>query len=241
MKKRLLVLALLAILSPGCFQPTRVATAHRPPLIFNAEANQKIKISGATPAQEKTIREALGFLPPTVQQAVRYIYVRGEGKYAYEDRGIKMDYSLGSIPEKNGGSRISGRCHSDGTIFLLNTSISHELVWHEAAHAFENTLSREKFFDWKKLYNKYASLKSKNNLRFPQKGVLTEYGSTNEYEDFAVWTEKILLSLVFPGVTNPLYNLPDRGNPVYLEKLNYFLEIGMITDYQHKILKPLLK
>ena len=240
MPKRLLTLALLAIILPGCFQPTRVVTTHRPSPALTADANRETKISGATPVEEKMIREALGFLPLTVQQAVRCIYVRGEGKYAYEDRGIKMDYSLGSVPEKRGGgSRISGRCHSDGTIFLLNTAISHELVWHETAHAFENTLSREKFFDWKKLYNKYKSFQSIHSVKFPQKGILTEYGYTNEFEDFAVWTEKILLTLVFPKVANPLYNLPDRANPIYLEKLNFFLEIGMITDSQHKMLKPL--
>ncbi len=185
----------------------------------------KIKIIGATAAEEKLIRATLEKMESQYTNIFPYIKVYADNKTRHFAPGR------------------SAHCDDlDQHLCLLRNAFYSSDIRHEAGHAYEfklRTKNPEFALKWQKIAGEVYGDALKNAKQFPVCGILTRYGSQNYKEDWAEWIESIF------GYINDEPNLfappVDPRDSRYLAKPNLLLECGAISKETHKKIIDLLK
>ena len=126
---------------------------------------------------------------------------------------------------------------------ILKEGAKSNTIAHEAGHNYSLSLSEEFWDRWTKIsfgHYKHNYIPEfwmimdklsgfKNNPDFtPKDGLLTDYGSTNKYEDIAKFVED-----VYTGNTK-LSQVSKKENKAFKEKLELLLQYGFITKRMHE-------
>ncbi|MDO8584648.1 MAG: hypothetical protein Q7R85_00820 [bacterium] len=109
-------------------------------------------------------------------------------------------------------------------------------VWHEAAHAFFYALPAWKRADWGSISKEAYGDRSGS---FPRDGIITDYGATDYYENFAEWVAWALERCSFGG--RAWYvdtNLVDKHDARYLRSLQFLRDCGALSLEDYATLEP---
>lgn len=190
-------------------------TTRHPPY---AEAVDRAIVHGGSSWERDDACDALGYLEAPVRLALTGISVNDDCPE------YKPDYP--------------GHCHVDTRKICARRGwVQDHLVWHEAGHALFFSKSRDEWVRAAVSIGCYGDTEGE----FPRNGILTSYGATNQYEDFAEWVEWAMCYLYHTptGSTNVDLSRVDASDPRYLAHLELLRDWGAINEAQYKQLEPL--
>lgn len=191
-------------------------TTHHPPYAENVDRSI---VRGGASWERDGVRDALGYLESPVRLALVDIRINDE------------------CPEYKPAH--GAHCHTKSRkICIRRGNIFDHTVWHESGHAFY----------WSRTDDERATAAVSigcygiTDGEFPRNGILTSYGATNQYEDFAEWFEWAMCYLYHTptGSTGVDLALVDASDPRYLEHLEILRDWGAINRAQYDELEPLL-
>ncbi|MDO8584649.1 MAG: hypothetical protein Q7R85_00825 [bacterium] len=183
-------------------------------------------VYGGTRDQRERAREAMNWLEEPVQRAVRSIQITNDCP-DYKPR------------DKDGNWREAAHTHPGTRDICVRPSyVSHGNVWHESGHALMMTQSAEEQERLTRIsMNAYGDMEGD----FPRNGILTWYGATNPWEDFAEWVRWAMCRLHDEPMGSIFVDMRviDVTDPSYLKHLEVLRDWGAISQAQYDELEPL--
>jgi len=234
-KSRMVSIALAAFLACGCAASsnTKIKTSEQPVGAVLAGQTAVRKVCGvtlrnATDAQAKIAESALREMRLNVISRINYI------EAATSKRACK-EFILGPANQ-------SAHCHPyDQGIHILTGYFDETRIWHEATHAWHQTLEKNlSDFSpkWIKITGDGGLIYINIERYFPSKGVMNLYGTTTHFEDVAEWVEQIYCFK--RGMENVIARIKDKNDPRYIQKLELLLEYEFIGEKEFDLVKAKL-
>lgn len=213
-------------------------------------------ITGATPEEDKLIREALGFVVARDRDLVNHYVLRVVVHDTnFCDANGSLHFDTVNVPN------IAGHYHNidDGpykarTICLWRGKITRDLIWHEIDHGrtlFWKSVDEHEIVDaWKKTAGgKYGIEHYDEKLVFPHLRFLSRHGTRDDAEDRAEWCRWVYQALwkyhreklgLTEATHNPLEHLDHDDVLGHRERLRWLLSTGVITweDYSFLVCQP---
>jgi hypothetical protein len=173
----------------------------------------------------KFVRQTLGFMHEPMAKAVTNVTLNDDGEHFKQVEGE------------------TGHCYNNGNICFYTLRLYRGGVFHEASHAYDVWLEY-KGYDihgpWKKAAGDvYGRDRYAPDTTFPQAGILTSYGATDEDEDRADWIKAIYCYLA--DLESPLKRIRDKSDSRYLQKLRLLRDFQYISEAAYNQILPLLE
>jgi len=183
-------------------------------------------VSGGTAEQREQVRTALGFLEEPVQRAVHSVSIT-DGCPNYHPKDGNGDWQ--EAAHTHPGKR---------DICVHPVYVSKGNIWHEGGHALMMTRSTDEQVGFTAIsVNAYGNAKGD----FPRDGILTWYGASNPWEDFAEWVRWAMCYL-YNEPMGPVFvdvRVIDVTDTRYLAHLQVLRDWGAINQAQYEQLEPL--
>lgn len=174
---------------------------------------------------QRFVRQTLGFMYEPMPKAVPEITLNDD-----DDHFKQVE-------------REAGHCYSNGNICLYTLRLYRGVIFHEASHSYDAWLEYKGYDiqgSWKKAAGDvYGRGRYAPDTTFPQAGILTSYGATDEDEDRAEWIKAVYSYL--GELDSPLKRVGDKDDPRYLKKLQLLRDYKYISEEMYAKLLVLIK
>jgi len=181
-------------------------------------------VKAGTIGERAFVSDTVHRVTPAMQHALTEVYVSDDcPRYKRDQSGDWLE---------------SGHCEWMGrTICIHPCYLDDETVWHEIAHAFFYALPAYKRADWEAISKPAYGGRSG---MFPRNGIITNYGATNYYENFAEWVAWALERCTSGGRAWDVdVNLINKRDVRFLRSLQFLRDCGALSVGDYATLEPL--